>query len=95
MSTMPDRPREPETARTETHDARLERLSAAIAGARTRYEERADLADTDIGSLLETLNGEVGTARLEDADASRGRLNRVESDLEEVEARLVEGVIPD
>jgi len=84
-----------ESPRTEAHDARLDRLDAAVATARTRYEERQDLVDTDIGSLLETLNEEVGTARLEDADASHRRLDRVQSDLEDVEARLVEGVIPD
>lgn len=77
------------------HDARLSRLDAAIASARTRLGERSDLDDTDIGGLLEVLNDEMAEARQEDPVASAARLDRLEAQLDEVETRLVEGVVPD
>lgn len=77
------------------HDARLSRLDAAISAARTRLGERTDLDDTDIGGLLDILNDEIVEARQEHHATAASRLDRVEAQLEEVEARLVEGVVPD
>lgn len=68
------------------HDKRLDALGAAIASARARAD--SDLEAPEIGDLLATLNDEIEEARGEEAQAARTRLDKVESQLADIEARF-------
>lgn len=78
------------TAAADDRDTRLERLGAAIAAAKARLEAQRELADADIGHLLEALNDEVEQAREEHEADAHARLDKVEARLGEVSSRLPE-----
>ena len=68
------------------HDKRLDALGAAIANARARAD--SDLEAPEIGDLLTALNDEIEEARGEDAHVARPRLDKIETQLKDIEARF-------
>jgi hypothetical protein len=76
---------------TELPAARRDRLGARIAAARARLAERAGLEWAEVGDLLDMLSHEIDEAtglEPDDHAAAHGRYDRVETELDAVDARL-------